>query len=95
MPLSRRRCLVMVLTCTEHQFVSSNKIFLFIFSLNNAARIKIRHYGQLYADRPDPNVFLLVTVSTSCRFYDVFVRLIFLHAYREASIFAGELPGGI
>jgi hypothetical protein len=89
MPLSRRRCLVMFLTCTEHQFVFSNKIFLFIF-FNNVARIKIRHYRQLYADRPDPNVFLLVTMSTSGHVYDDFV-----HANREASIFAGELPAGI
>ena len=33
--------------------------------LNKTDRIKIRHYRQLYADRPDPIVFLPVTVSTS------------------------------
>jgi hypothetical protein len=27
--------------------------------------------------------------------YDDFVRLHFLHAHREVSILAGELPGGI
>ena len=69
--------------------------FLFVFfssrapqpdgALNNAARIKIRHYRQLYADRPDPMVFLPVAVSTSGRVYDDFVRLIFLHVHREAS----------
>ena len=33
-------------------------------ALNNAARIKIPHYRQLYADRPDPIVFLTVVVNT-------------------------------
>jgi len=60
--------------------------------LNNAVRIKMRHYRELYADRPDPIVFLPVTVNTSGRIYDAFVRLLFLHAHREASILAGELP---
>ena len=46
-------------------------------ALKNAARIKIRHYRQLYAERPDPIVFLPVTVSTSGRVYDDFALLIF------------------
>ena len=54
-------------------------------ALNKAVRIKIRHYRQLYVDRPDPIVFLPVTVSTSGRVYDDFacfsctrtVRLVF------------------
>ena len=33
--------------------------------LNNTVRIKIRHYRQLYTDRPDPIVFLTVVISTS------------------------------
>jgi hypothetical protein len=60
--------------------------------LDNTVRIKIRHYRQIYADRPDPIVFLPVAVSTSGHVYDDFTRLLFLHAHREASILAGELP---
>ena len=33
-----------------------------------------------------------VAVDTSGRLYDDFLRLLFLHAPREASAFAGELP---
>ncbi len=54
-----------------------------------STRMKIRHYRQIYAD---PTVFLPITVSTSGRVYEDFVRLLFLHAHREASILAGELP---
>jgi hypothetical protein len=54
--------------------------------------MKIRHYRQIYADRPDPIVFLPVAVSTSGRVCEDFTRLLFLHAHREASILAGELP---
>ena len=61
-------------------------------ALNSAARIKIRHYRQLHADRPDPIVFLAVSVTTSVHVYHDFVRLFFLHAHRKASILAGELP---
>ena len=56
------------------------------------ARMKIWYYRQIYADRSDPIVFLPVAVSTSGRVYEDFTRLLFLHAYREASILAGELP---
>ena len=52
---------------------------------------RIRHYRQLYVERPDPIVFLSVTVNTSeC----VFVRLLFLYVHREISILDGELPEG-
>ena len=57
--------------------------------------MKIRHYRQIYADRPDPIVFLPITVSTSGssgRVYEDFTWMLFLHAHREASILAGELP---
>jgi hypothetical protein len=54
--------------------------------------MKIRHYRQIYADRPDPIVFLSITVSTSGRVYEDFARLFFLHVYREASILSVELP---
>ncbi len=59
--------------------------------LNNTVRIKIRHYRQLYVDMTDPIVFLPVSVSTSGRVYDDFVRLFFWHVHREASILVGEL----
>ena len=61
-------------------------------ALKNAASKKIRHYRQLYADKPDPVIFLSVSANTSGRIYDDFVCLLFLHAHREASILAGELP---
>ena len=61
-------------------------------ALNKAVRMKIRYYRQVYADRPDPIVFLPIAVGTSGRVYEDFARLLFLHAHREASILAGELP---
>jgi hypothetical protein len=61
-------------------------------ALNKETKMKIRHYRQIYADRPDPIVFLPITVSTSGRVYEDFARLLFLHAHREASILVGELP---
>ena len=61
-------------------------------ALDNAARIKIRHYRQLYEDKTDPIIFLPITVNTSGLVYDDFVRLLFLHSHREVSILAGELP---
>ena len=56
------------------------------------ARTKIRHYRQLYINRPDPIAFLPVAVDTSGRIYDDFSRLLFLHAHREASALANEIP---
>ena len=53
---------------------------------------KIHHYRQIYTDKPDPVIFLPVAVNTSGHIYEDFVRLLFLHAHREASILAGELP---
>jgi len=60
--------------------------------LKNAARKKILHYRQLYADKTDPIIFLPVTVNTSGRIYDDFVRLLFLDTHRETSVWTGELP---
>ena len=55
-------------------------------------RAKIIHYRQLYLNRPDPIVFMVVVVDTSGRIYDNFSRLLFLHVHREASVLANELP---
>jgi len=55
-------------------------------------RDKNRHYRQIYLDRPDPIAFMSVVVDTSGRIYDDFIRLLFLHAHREASALAEELP---
>ena len=56
------------------------------------ARAKIRHYRQLYINRPEPIAFMPVAVDTTGRIYDDFSRLLFLHAHREASALANELP---
>jgi hypothetical protein len=55
--------------------------------LKAVARGKIRHYHQLYLNRPDPIAFLPVTVDTSD-------RLLFLHTHREASALTNELNRG-
>jgi hypothetical protein len=52
----------------------------------------MRHYRQIYADRPDPIVFLSIVVNTSAHVYEDFGRLFFLHVYLEGSILTGELP---
>ena len=59
-------------------------------ALRESARTKIRHYRQLYINRPDPIAFMPVAVDTSGRIYDDFSRLLFLHAHRETSAFAGK-----
>ncbi len=61
-------------------------------TLTKADRLKIRHYRQIYLDRPDPIVFLSIDEITSGRVYEDFARLLFLHVHRESSISAGELP---
>ena len=61
-------------------------------ALNNAARIENNHYRQKYAELPEPVVFMPVAASTSGRINEEFLRLLFLHANREASALAGELP---
>jgi hypothetical protein len=61
-------------------------------TLNKEVRMKIRHYRQIYTDRPDPIVFLPIAVRTSGRVYEDFPRLLFLHTHREASTWGGELP---
>ena len=54
-------------------------------------RDKIRHYRQIYLNRPDTIAFMPVAVDTSDRVYDDFNRLLFLHAHRGASALANEL----
>ena len=55
-------------------------------------RAKIRHYRQLYINRPEPIDFMSVAVDTAGRIYEDFSRLLFLHAHREASALANEIP---
>jgi len=61
-------------------------------ALSPVARAKIRHYRQLYINHPEPIDFMPVTVDMSVRIYDDFSLLLFLHAHREASPLANELP---
>ena len=60
--------------------------------LRAVTRKKILHYHQLYIDRPEPIAFMPVSVDTSGRIYDDFLRLLFLHAHREASALPNEIP---
>jgi hypothetical protein len=60
--------------------------------LKTVTRAKIRHYRQLYINRPEPIAFMPVAVDTAVRIYEDFSRLLFLHAHREASALANELP---
>jgi hypothetical protein len=61
-------------------------------ALRTVARAKIRHYRQLYINRPEPIAFMPVTVDTVGRIYEDFSRLLFLYAHREASALANEIP---
>jgi hypothetical protein len=47
---------------------------------------------NLYLNRPDPIDFIPLPVDTTGRLYEEFIRLLFLHAHREASALANELP---
>ncbi len=60
--------------------------------LREVVRTKILHYRQLYLNLPDPIAFLPNLADTTCRVYDDFSRLLFLHAHREASALANEIP---
>ena len=55
-------------------------------------RIKIRHYKNVYLNRPDPIAFIPLAVDTTGCLYDEFIRLLFLNAHRETSALANELP---
>ena len=53
---------------------------------------RLSSYHRLYADRPDPIVFIPLAVRTSGRLYPDFSRLLFLQAHLVASALATELP---
>ena len=61
-------------------------------TLRAVTRKKILHYRQLYIDRPEPIAFIPVAVDTSDHIHDDFLRLLFLHAHREASALANDIP---
>ncbi len=54
-------------------------------ALRTVARGKIRHYRQLYINRPEPIAFMPVAADTAGRIYEDFSRLLFLHVHREVS----------
>ena len=60
--------------------------------LKETVRIKIRHYRNVYLNRPDPIVFLPLTVDISDCLYDDFIRFLFFHTHRETSSLTYELP---
>ena len=59
--------------------------------LKEVVRIKIRHYWNIYLNHPDPINFIPLTVDTTGRLYDDFIRLLLLHTDRETSVLANEL----
>ena len=59
--------------------------------LKEEVRFQICHYRNNYLNRPDPIAFFPIVVDTSGRLYDDFIRLIFLHAHCEASVWVNEL----
>jgi hypothetical protein len=61
-------------------------------ALRAVVRKKILHYRQMYINRPEPIAFLPVAVDTSGRIYEDFSRLLYVHANREASVLANEIP---
>ena len=61
-------------------------------SVKDVVRIEIRHYRNLYLNHPDPIAFIPLAVDTTGRLYDEFIRLLFLHAHREASSLANNFP---
>jgi hypothetical protein len=61
-------------------------------AFEEVARIKIRYYRNLYLNHPDPIAFIPLSVDTTGRMYDEFIRLLFLPAHREGSTLANELP---
>jgi hypothetical protein len=60
-------------------------------TFKEVVRIKIRHYRNLYLNHPEPIAFIPVPVDTTGRMYDEFIRLLFLHTHREASVLTSKL----
>jgi len=67
--------------------------------LQETVTLEIRHYLHHQSifkphsfNHPDPIVFLPLTVDTSGRICDDYIRLIFLHTDRETSSLDNELP---
>jgi hypothetical protein len=86
--------LLYFLVCSLHQSSRGKKKY--VVSKNRwLHRPTIIHYRQLYINRPDPITFMPVAVDTSDRIYDDFLRLLVLHAHREASALTNDIPGGI
>ena len=63
-------------------------------TLKETVRLKIRHYRNVFlpVNHPDPISFIPLTVDTTGRLYDDFIRLLFLDSHREASVLDNELP---
>ena len=60
-------------------------------SLREVNRFKIRHYRNVYLNRPDPIPFIPLTVDTTGRLYDESIRLLFVQVHRETSVLTNEL----
>ena len=60
-------------------------------ALKEVVRIKIRHYRNVYLNHPDPIDFIPLTVDTTGRLYDDFIRLLFFHAHSKTSALVNEL----
>ena len=61
-------------------------------ALHLSASTKLLHYRSVYANCPDTIAFMPIAVSTLGRLYPDFIRIPFLHAHREASALAIDLP---
>ena len=53
-------------------------------ALKETVMINIRHYRNLYLNRPDPIAFLPLVVDTSDHLYDDFIRFLFLNPHRDS-----------
>ena len=60
-------------------------------TLKEVVRIKIRQYRNVYLNHPDPISFIPLSVDTTGRMYDEFIRLLLLDVHREVSALPNEL----
>ena len=79
------RTLIMDFTMTHVRFQNADGV------LKETVRIKIRHYRNIYLNRPDPIAFLSLTGDISDRLYDDVIVLRFLHTHHESSVLTNEL----